>query len=85
METLFVWFINGTGCILDDETDGSWLRKSWGAYRDDYGKYENWLQRNLQNWKEIKVLNARENQVETFNVHWERLKKIFIKDVCIFL
>lgn len=54
-------------------------RKAWGAYRDDYGKYENWLQRSLQNWKEIKVLNARENQIEMFNVHWERLKKNFYK------
>ena len=51
----------------------------WGDYRDNYGKYESWLQMSLQNWKEIKVLNIEENQTETLEKYWNLLKPDFYK------
>lgn len=53
--------------------------EAWGRYRQNFGKYEGWLQGSLQNWKEIKVLNAEENQLEKFNMHWRKLKPDFYK------
>lgn len=53
--------------------------QAWGAYRKDYGSYENWLQQNLTNWKEVKSLNAVEQQGQMFLTHWEVLKTHFYK------
>lgn len=53
--------------------------EAWGRYRQNYGNYENWLHGSLQNWKEIKVLNAEEEQINTFCNHWKILKPDFYK------
>lgn len=53
--------------------------QAWGKYREYYGRYEGWLQNNLQNWKEIKVYNAQASQEIIFCNHWNRLKKYFYK------
>jgi ATP-binding cassette subfamily B protein/subfamily B ATP-binding cassette protein MsbA len=53
--------------------------QAWGAYRKDYGSYESWLQQNLTNWKEVKSLNAVEQQGQMFSTHWEVLKTHFYK------
>lgn len=53
--------------------------KAWGAYRNDYGDYEGWLQGNLSNWKEIKALNAEGDQERVFGSFWNKLRVNFYK------
>lgn len=44
---------------------------SWEKIRIDNSIYEDWLQNNLSNWKEIKTLNCKENQLENFEKLWK--------------
>lgn len=53
--------------------------KAWGAYREDYGEYESWLQASLANWKEVKALSAEEKQLKVFEAFWGKLKVNFYK------
>ncbi|WP_288702918.1 ABC transporter ATP-binding protein [uncultured Ruminococcus sp.] len=57
--------------------DGS--GKAWQSYWSDFGKYVNWLYVSLSNWKEIKVLNIYDNQIDEFTGHWGKMKRDFFK------
>ena len=53
--------------------------EAWGAYRYDYGHYESWLHGSISNWKEIKVLNQQNNQLEKLESEWGKLRSNFYK------
>ena len=53
--------------------------EAWKHYGNNYGRYEGWLKGSLHNWKEIKVLNAEENQIKMLEKHWKVMKPDFYK------
>lgn len=58
---------------------GKTLKKISDEYREEFGKYEGFIQRSLQNWKEIKSNNLEEDEGKILYNLWGRLSKLFIR------
>ncbi|MHB1485117.1 MAG: ABC transporter ATP-binding protein [Saccharofermentanales bacterium] len=48
-------------------------------YREKWGKYEGFVHSSLQNWREIKALNAMADESAKFTGLWDALSKLFVK------
>ncbi|MCX8131175.1 MAG: ABC transporter ATP-binding protein/permease [Clostridia bacterium] len=58
---------------------GKGVEKSSEEYRKTWGKYENWLQRSIQGWKEVKALSIEKNESRIFTSFWHDLSIQFFK------
>lgn len=58
---------------------GNGVKRSSEGYRQEWGAYEDWLQKSLGNWKEVKVLGIEKREAIQFTGHWKRLSKLFFK------
>lgn len=48
-------------------------------YRDEYGKYENFVVSVLKNWREVKATEFLNYSISKINRYWETLQKSFMK------
>lgn len=56
---------------------GKGVRQTSEAHRNLWGKYESWLRKSIQGWKEVKALTIEKNEARIFTNYWHRLSKLF--------